>query len=106
MKEACIEDVTFSLAGSREGAGGAATLLEVEAAAAAPDTQCVRLVPPLPEASRTLPLHSFIHIPFNYSLPFIQILIQREKVCVCVCVCVIVRERERELPLKQMQKKP
>ena len=47
--------VIFSLAGSRESASGAPTLLEMEAAAAAPHTERVSLVPSLSEAPCSLP---------------------------------------------------
>ena len=46
-----LTPVVFPEAGSRVGAGGAAALLKVKTAAAAPHTECVRLVPPLSETS-------------------------------------------------------
>jgi hypothetical protein len=52
-------DLTFADAGGGVSAGGAGALLEVEAPAAAPDAERVRLVPALAEAARTLP-HSFV----------------------------------------------
>lgn len=47
---------TFADAGGGEAAGSASALLEVEAAAAAADAEGVGLVPPLAEATRSLPL--------------------------------------------------
>jgi hypothetical protein len=51
------EGLTCPLAGSGEGTCGAATLLEMEAAAATPHAEGVGLVPPLSEAPCSLSLY-------------------------------------------------
>ena len=50
--------LTLADAGSGVAAGGAGSLLQVEAVAAAAHAQCVHLVPALPEAARALALRN------------------------------------------------
>jgi hypothetical protein len=79
------EGLTCPLAGSREGTGGAATLLEMEAAAATPHAEGVGLVPPLSETPCSLSLYRIKHAQISEH-------IDRDSLCTCRLV-----SRSREM---------